>query len=78
MSARPLVSDHIEISGSGQTEDDVLCLAGFLTLHSFVDGNLDCVAALWSWKDTFDSRELLSGLEDFCLLHASGSTAMIS
>ena len=51
MSARPLISNHIEISGSCQTEDDVLCFSGSLTLHSFVDGNLDCVAAprFWLW-----------------------------
>ena len=39
------ISNHIEISGSGQTKDDRLFFPGFFTFQCLVDSNTDRVAA---------------------------------
>ena len=56
-----LISCHIEISGSGQAEEDRLLLTGLLTFYRLIHGHLDGVTALRRRKDTFDAGKLFRG-----------------
>ena len=41
-----LISEHIEVAGSGQSEENGLLLTGLLALKSLVDGNSDGMGTL--------------------------------
>ena len=60
-----LVSDHIEVSGTGEAEDNVLRFAGLFAFEGLVDrvGTLGC------GKDALDAREHLRRFEDVGLFH---------
>ena len=63
-----LISDHIEVTGTGEAEDDVLGFAGFFAFKSLVDSYADRVGALGCRQDSFYACEHFSCFEDIGLL----------
>lgn len=64
-----LVSEEVEISGAGESEEDGLFLACLLAFERFIDGYTDGMAALWRRKDAFDTCKTGGCLKDCGLLH---------
>ena len=64
-----LVSDHIEVSGTGEAEDNVLRFAGLFAFEGLVDRDADRVGTLGCGKDALDAREHLRRFEDVGLFH---------
>ena len=62
-----LVGNHVEVTRASEAEHDVLGLARFLALESFVDCCADGVAGFRSRKDTFGLGEELCCFEDLSL-----------
>ena len=53
-----LIGNEVEISCTGQTEDDRFFFAVFLAAQSFIDCDFDCVTAFRCREDAFDTGEL--------------------
>ena len=67
------VGDHVEVSGAGESEEDVFGLAGFFAFEGLVDGGLDGVCGFGGGEDAFDAGELFGGFEDVGLGDGDGA-----
>ena len=64
------VCGHIEITGTGQTEENGLFLARLLAFERFVDGGADGMAGFGGGQDALGAGKLFGRLDGLCVLRA--------